>query len=82
MKAQDPDQDEGPAPGAYGAPDTTRNGSKLAWTSGSRACVSSFKTTPHKLLLMGNLDAPPPTKYPMVGVQRVGGRTEGARDSS
>lgn len=68
MKASVPDEDTGPAPGAYGVPETTRNGKNLHWTSSNRACVSAFKATPHKLLLQGNIDAPPPNKYNLVSL--------------
>ncbi|GAX78192.1 hypothetical protein CEUSTIGMA_g5634.t1 [Chlamydomonas eustigma] len=52
-----------PGPGAYVSEDTTRTGRSLHWDSNSHTHVSAFKAAPHKLNLLGNVDAPPPTKY-------------------
>ncbi len=56
----------GSGPGAYVAEDITRNGRSLDWGATSHTHHSAFKAKPHQLTLLGNLEAPPPTKYTLV----------------
>ncbi len=62
-----PPKDTGtPGPGTYTATET-RTGQKLDWEP-PQSHKSSFKATPHKLTLVGNLEAPPPSKYVLVSL--------------